>query len=443
MRIYMKEFFRSKLFGLTLIVGCSKLFGLARDVLFASAYGTGILAAAYECASRIPSSLFDIFFGCAIGNAFIPILYRANLKGRGEEFANGIAGIVLTVSGALSMLGMIFSSSVIRFFAQGLSESALDTASLLLTMLFPTLFINSFSYFLIAMLHSMGRFAFPAAIGLSGSLFGIIYLLFSPLAIEGLALVSVFSAALQLVILYLYSARVGYRPRPTLKISREHSKDALYLTLQGALPCSLIPIIELISVSYADRCMSGRGITVFLYANRIFIACAGFFAFIFSSFLLPLLSKSEAEGDGSASCREFSKYALILVLILTPITLAVAIFPEEIVRLVFGRGSFGEEDVRLCAQVLRVTSLAIPFFALSEISTKAYFAKRKCLYPTVCAGITLCFFIVGLQLSPFGARLSDLAFFLSASYVFYGTALFGGLKLKPITNKKIRGELSE
>lgn len=439
----MKDFFRSKLFGLVAIVGISKLFGLTRDVLFASAYGTGILAAAYEGAARIPSSLFDIFFGCAIGNAFIPILHRANLKGENKEFANGTAGIVLTASGAISVLGIISSSVVIRFFVQEMSASALDRASLLLAMLFPTLFINSFSYFLIAVLHSMGRFAYPAATGLLTNIFSIVYLLFSPQSIEGLAIISVFSAALQLTALYRYSCRVGYRPRPTLKISKGYSKDTLYLTLQGALPCSLIPIIELISVSYADRCMSGRGITVFLYANRIFIACAGFFAFVFSSFLLPLLSKSEAQGDGEASGKQFSKYALMLILIITPITLGAAIFPEDIVRLVFGRGSFGEEDVRLCARILRITSLAIPFFALSEISTKAYFAKRKCLYPTVCAGITLCFFVVGLHISPFGARIDDLAFFISASYVFYGTALFGGLKLKPLTNKKIRRELPE
>ena len=428
----MKIFLKSKLLGLTVISGSARLFGLIRDVLFASVYGTGILAAAYEGAARIPISLFDIFFGCAIGNALIPIICHARCDGedRGDAFANGSAGVILLASSAITLIGMICSNVILHFFTEGLSAAAFDLANTLLLTLFPTLFLNSFSYFLIAVLHSKGYFIFPAAISLSGSVLSIIYLLFTSCGIEGLALVSVFGSALQLIILYFYSKSVGYRCRPTPRLDGAYSKKALFLTLQGALPCALTPIMELISISYSDRYMSGRGITVFLYANRIFIMCAGFFAFVFSSFLLPLLSREEAEGRGEASRREFVRYAVLLLAILVPITLTVLIFPKEIVRMIFGHGSFDEYDVETCAGVLRTMALGIPFFAMSEISVKAYFAKRRCLYPTLCAAVSLCVFVLGLGISPYGSRMTDLSFFLAVTYIIYGVSLFVGLMIR-------------
>ena len=442
----MNRFLKTKLLGITVISGFAKIFGLIRDVLFASAYGTGVLAASYESAAKIPMSIFDIIFGCAIGCSFIPIICSARNDGgekEGNDFANSFAGLVLFISSVITVLGIIFSQTILHFFAEGLSNAAFNVANTLLIMLFPTLFINSFSFFLMAFLHSKGHFLLPAIMSLAGNVLSIIYLTFPVYGIEGLASVSLFGGTVQLMMLYFYARRVGYSCRPTLKIRGEYIKNSLSLTLQGALPCILTPIINLISISYSDKYMSGRGITVFSYANRIFMMCAGFFAFAFSSFLLPLLSKEEANGNSDSSKRSFSKYSLALLIILIPITCAVAIFPKEIISLIFGHGNFTADDIEASAGVLRILSFGIPFFALSELSVKAYFAKQKCLFPSICAAISLLVFCVGLRISPFESQLINLSFVSSCSYILYAVLLLSGLKLKPYKiNCKQEGKCS-
>ena len=265
----MKNFFKSKLVGITLVSGSAKLFALFRDVLFASTYGTGILAASYEGASRIPMGALDILFGCAIGCSFIPILFRARCEGRGDSFSNGLAGVILLSSFIVTAIGMMLAGPLMLCFARGLSSAAFDVARSLLVLLFPTLFINSFSFFLIAELHSRGRFVLPALIGLLGNALCVIYLLLTPYGIEGLAAVSLFGAASELLLLYYCSSHAGYLCRPTLRIEKRYMKDFFFLTVQGALPCALIPIMNLISVSYADNYFDGRGISVFLYVRTI------------------------------------------------------------------------------------------------------------------------------------------------------------------------------
>ena len=430
----MNKFFKTKLFGITLISGFAKLGGLIRDILFASVYGTGELAAAYESASKIPMSVFDILFGCAIGSSFIPIICSARKEGGEEEskeFANSFAGLILFLSLIFTVLGMIFSQTILTFFTEGLSSYALHHAKTLLIMLFPTLFINSFSFLLIALLHSKGYFILPALMSLATNVLSIIYLAFPVYGILGLASVSVFGGIIQLMMLYFCAKRAGYTCKPTLRVKNEHIKDSLILTLQGALPCILTPIINLISISYSDRYMSGRGITVFSYANRIFMMCGGFFAFAFSSFLLPILSKEEAEGRSEESRRSFSKYSVALLIILIPITIAVGVFPKQIINLIFGHGNFTADDTEACAGVLRILSVGIPFFALAELSVKAYFAKQKCVFPSICAAVSLLVFSLGLKFSPFDSEMTTLSFVSSCSYILYGLMLIAGLKLKP------------
>ncbi|MBQ5649098.1 MAG: hypothetical protein IIV03_03055, partial [Clostridia bacterium] len=59
---------------------CAKLLGLVRDVLSASAYGTGTEAIAYETASRLPIMLFDFVIGGVVTAAFIPIFSELLVK---------------------------------------------------------------------------------------------------------------------------------------------------------------------------------------------------------------------------------------------------------------------------------------------------------------------------------------------------------------------------
>ncbi len=58
----------------------AKIMGLARDMLIAAFFGTGIEADAYMTATRLPTTLFDIVIGGVISAAFIPVFNYVNEK---------------------------------------------------------------------------------------------------------------------------------------------------------------------------------------------------------------------------------------------------------------------------------------------------------------------------------------------------------------------------
>ena len=73
---------------MSIIVLISKLLGLLRDMLVANAFGTGVEATAYDVASTLPITIFDLVIGGVVSSAFIPVFNSTMVKkGKKEAFS--------------------------------------------------------------------------------------------------------------------------------------------------------------------------------------------------------------------------------------------------------------------------------------------------------------------------------------------------------------------
>ena len=103
------------------LILAAKVLGLVRDTLVAGAYGTSSMEAiAYETASRLPVTVFDLVLGGVVTTAFIPV-YNSLLvkKGRGEalDFARSYVNLVLLITLAIALVGTVFASPLVHFMA--------------------------------------------------------------------------------------------------------------------------------------------------------------------------------------------------------------------------------------------------------------------------------------------------------------------------------------
>ena len=79
-----------------LITLFGKILGLVREQFLAANYATGMEAAAFLTASRIPRTFFDVIFASAISASFIPIFVEY-LQKYGKEEAYRLANRFITV----------------------------------------------------------------------------------------------------------------------------------------------------------------------------------------------------------------------------------------------------------------------------------------------------------------------------------------------------------
>ena len=104
----------------------AKVFGMLRDILTASHFGTTEAAVAYEAASRLPITLFDFALGGVVTAAFIPIFNEILAKhGRGDAFAfaNRYFNLILAVTVTITAAGVLLAKPLVGFLAPEISSS--------------------------------------------------------------------------------------------------------------------------------------------------------------------------------------------------------------------------------------------------------------------------------------------------------------------------------
>src|SRR6188474_2714740 len=98
----------------------SRVLGLVRDQVLASMFGAGNAMDAFNVAFRIPSLLRDLFAEGAMSAAFVPTFTR-HLSSAGKPSAwrlgNNVLNALLVVTGAVTLLGIVFAEPLVSAFA--------------------------------------------------------------------------------------------------------------------------------------------------------------------------------------------------------------------------------------------------------------------------------------------------------------------------------------
>ncbi|HUL77420.1 MAG TPA: lipid II flippase MurJ, partial [Vicinamibacteria bacterium] len=167
----------------------SRIFGLVREMVFASLVGAGDHSDAFRMGFRIPNLLRDLFAEGALSAAFVPTYARTRKEG-GPEAAFALANRALTLLalllGTLVVAAVAFAWPIVSTLAPGFDDQPGKAAlTVLLTrVMMPFLLLVSFAAVAMGMLNAEERFAVPA---LSPALFNAVAILWAvPLWAMGL-----------------------------------------------------------------------------------------------------------------------------------------------------------------------------------------------------------------------------------------------------------------
>ena len=159
-------------FALMVVTILSKILGLLRESVLASAYGTGVYAAAYTTANSIPIVLFAII-GSSLATSLIPLYSRLSVEDSEERaigFLNTVINIVIIVSIVLSVIGIVFAGPLVRLFAPGFKGQTYNLCVNYTRMLLPSLVFVGLANVYTAYLQVKKRFVASGIIGMPYSL---------------------------------------------------------------------------------------------------------------------------------------------------------------------------------------------------------------------------------------------------------------------------------
>jgi len=391
----------------------SRVLGFTRDVLTASALGTGPVADAFFVAFRLPNLFRRIFAEGAFNAAFVP-LFAKELEGEGarqaRRFAEEALAALLFALVALTALAEIAMPLFMVVLAPGFVEEPgkFDLAVLLTRITFPYLIFVSLVALLSGVLNALSRFAAAAfAPALLNAVLIVSLLLIHALELDGseqagiyLSVGVFFAGVAQLVMLVIAARRVGMglslrRPRMTPGIRR-----LITLGIPGVIAGGITQINIMVGTMIAS--MQDRAVSFLYYADRLYQLPLGTIGIAIGIVLLPELSRRLRAGDGEAVMNGQNR-ALEFALTLTlPCAAALLVVPDAIIRGLFQRGAFGPEDTAATAAALAAFAIGLPAFVLNKVFAPAFFAREDTKTPMYYAGINVAANIAfSLALFPF------------------------------------------
>ncbi len=401
------------------IILISKLLGLFRDILVANFYGSTMEAVAYEAASRLPVTIFDLVIGGVVTSAFIPV-FNGILVRRGKadamNFANKYLNLIIYICVAIAIVGVIFAEGLLTLIAPDISSEAASLAATLTRIMFPMIIFTGIAFSFVGILQSMGEYNLPAVISLVSNSIMVVYLftLNRFFGIVGLAAAMLIGWAAQATVQAPKAYSFGFSYRPKIKI---FDKDILH-ALKNALPILIgtwtTPICSLINTRFASGIENGRAMTAMGYANRLYIMIVGIFSFVATNLLFPYFSKAQAEGDKSGAEKLVKISVKTLVYIIAPITVGIIVLAEPFCAVVYQRGEFTSFDTSMTAAALTGYALGMVFMAINEVIVKAIFAADKPRLPMISSLVSMVFNIalvtvLASRLGIFGIALASAA----------------------------------
>jgi len=373
----------------------SRITGLIRDILIASAFGAGPLTDAFWVAFRIPNLLRRLFAEGAFSQAFVPILGQVRNQDSHERVRILLDRVALLLTGALmlvTLIGVVAAPWVVSLMASGMRaahrQAEFSAAVDMTRMMFPYIICMSLVAFASGVLNTWSRFAVPAftpvllnlcMIGASlllTSLFDVpIYALAAGVMIGGIA---------QLTVQWVALAKLGLLPRYSLKFRQAWSDPVVKRVMRQMLPAilgvSVAQISLLINTNIATWLTPGS-VTWLSFADRLMEFPTALLGIALGTVLLPSLSAAHARDDikGYGALLD---WGLRLVLLLgLPAALGMVLLADGLVATLFNYGAFNAHDVARTQVAVMAYSAGLLGLLAVKILAPGFYAKQDIRTP--------------------------------------------------------------
>lgn len=365
---------------MAVLILVAKFMGLLREMLVAQIYGQGYESDIINTSTQIPLLFFDMVLGVAILSTFVPI-YNKRLEKSGKQAADYFANNFITIVGSFAVfaaiLGVIFAEPLVKLMAHGYADvpGKVEMTAKLLRILFPSIAFTAIAYVAVGILQSHGEFTIPSLISVVSNGIMILYLIVfgNKMGLVGVAVSMLTAWAAQLLFQIPWLIRYGYRFRPVVDFKDGSMKEVALVALPVLISSWVQPICNVINMSFGSA-MGDGAVSALNWANKIYIIMVGVFAYAITNFILPRLSRLNADDNHEAFAETTRTSLGWIVFIITLVSALFLALNTPIIKVVFERGRFTAESSAITSSALLCYSLGMVGYSICEVLNKSFYA---------------------------------------------------------------------
>ncbi len=372
-----------------LAVGCSRILGLVREIVFARFFGAGPAMDAFITAFRIPNLLRDLFAEGALSTAFITT-FSGKIAKEGDQsawqLANKMATLTVVFMSLVTLLGIAFAPWLVELIAGGFAPEKARLTITLTRIMFPFILLISLAALTMGMLNAKNVFGIPA---LASSFFnlgsivsgvGLGYWLdptFGERALIGLALGTLIGGLLQLVVQFPALCRAGFRFRPDFLWRDEGVRQILLLMGPAIVAASAVQVNVMVNARFASFIPGDGPVSWLGYSFRLMMLPLGLFGVAVATVTLPLVSRFAALHDLAGVRSALGRGLRLAFLLTVPAALGLILLAEPIISLIYERGRFSFHDTVQVAASLQFYAIGLVAYAGIKVVAPAFYALNQ------------------------------------------------------------------
>jgi putative peptidoglycan lipid II flippase len=388
--------------GLTLV---SRVFGFAREMIFARVMGAGMAADAFVLAFTIPNLFRRLFGEGAFSSGFVPLFSQYLNKDGGQEdaraFAEEVLSVFMPILLGITAIFMVFMPAFVWVLAAGWRDDPekFALAVELSRITFPYLVLISLVSLFSGVLNSLTRFtaaAFAPTL-LNVALIGALLLSpdGGPATAEAMAVGVIAGGVLQLGLCWAATHRAGLKIGLRLPKMTPRVKELLILILPATLGGGIYYISQFFYAYFATRLPEGS--LVYLgFADRLNQLPLAIIGSALGTAILPSVSRAVDRGEGEDAARIQSQAVELSMLLTLPAAIALAVAAGPIVAALFQGGRFTAEDAATTALVLSIIVAGLPAYVLIKVLTPGFYARKDVKTPV---WIAVAMLVLGVALN--------------------------------------------
>lgn len=376
--------------GMTML---SRITGLIRELLIASAFGASGFTDAFFVAFRIPNLLRRLFAEGAFSQAFVPILAEyANQKGNDatRDLINKVTSALFWVLLAVTVIGVVTAPTIVFLIATGFDNNpeVFHSSVVMTRIMFPYILFMSLVALAGGILNTWREFRIPAFTPVLLNISFIVASLFVAPHMEqpiyALAFAVFVGGLLQLLIQLPALKKINMLPRISFKILEVFRNEGVKRVISQMIPAtfavSVAQISLMINTNIASHLPKGS-VSWLSYADRLMEFPNALLGVALGTILLPSLSRANAKQDK----KEYSAlldWGIRLTFVLAlPAAVFLMTLSEPFTTTLFHYGKFDAEDVSMTSHALVAYGVGLIGLIMVRILAPGFYAKQDIKTP--------------------------------------------------------------
>lgn len=411
-------------FSVTGLLIVSKLLGFVKQMVTAAAFGTTIETDLISLSQGLIGNIQYLLVESVLSALVAVYLHTAQ---QGEDaarrFSFDLWKALTVITAGVVLLVELCAPWLARLIAPSYPAEQLTVLSGYLRLLAPVLLLLVWIAVFSSLLRANKRFIPAEMLSTHQSIF-VIALTVSLSAWLGVRVL--------ILVFFAYNLwNAGYtailsRPYWTLSRGDPFRNPAVRQMLHMMLPLlaghSLVYVNQMVDKALVSSLGNGA-VTALDYA-AVLSNLVGTFIVTFASMLFAYTTAHIASGDAESAARLTTRTTVVLLVAFVPVSLLTCLCAEDIITIVYARGAFDAESVRVCAQALRGYALMFAPMIFQEVYSRFLYGYRDARRPMINSSVSVvCNIALSVALCP---RLGVLGVAVATSVA---SALCGVLNL--------------